>query len=74
MKPNWLTKCIIAVTFTIGLLAGGWSGSCLVATFTNNPLAEQETCKNHDDRAIQVMLGLLATLISLKSNPPTETE
>ena len=70
MTSKWLTNCIVGTVLSIGFLAVAWSGSCMTAAFISNPLAETEACKNHDDRAIQVMIALLATLISLKSNPP----
>ena len=72
MTSKWLTNCIVATVSTIAVMSVVWSGSCVISSFISNPLAETESCKNHDDRAIQVMMALLATLISLKSNPPME--
>jgi len=34
--------------------------------------AESETCKDADNRAMQTMFSLLATLVSLRSNPPED--
>lgn len=71
MTPTWLTRSIIATVATIAALSVGWSVGCMGASIAQNPYGDSKSCENHEDRAIQVMMALLATLISLRSNPPT---
>ena len=72
MTPRWLTNSIIAAVSTIAALSVGWSASCTAAGFWNMNYAESETCKDADNRAMQTMFSLLATLVSLRSNPPED--
>ena len=69
-EPRWLTKSIIAAVTTIAALAVGWSASCTAAGLWSLKFAEEESCKDADQRALQTMFSLLATLVSLRSNPP----
>ena len=69
-EPRWLTKSIIAAVTTIAALSVGWSASCTAAGFWEHKIAESDTCKDADNRALQTMFSLLATLVSLRSNPP----
>jgi len=71
-EPRWLIKSIIAAVFVIAALSVGWSVSCTSAGLLSLKYAEEEVCKDHDSRALQTMFGLLATLVSLRSNPPNE--
>lgn len=70
MTPRWLTRSLIAVVFTIAALSVGWSAGCLGAGLVQNPYSESKACENYEDRALQIMMSLLATLVSLRSNPP----
>ena len=74
MTPRWLTRSLIAVVFTISALSVGWSVGCMGASLTGNAYGQSKSCENHEDRALQVMMALLATLISLRSNPPTRDD
>ena len=71
-SSRWLNVCIVCVVTTIAALSAGWSIGCSYGAFVQLPYAESETCKNHEERAITTLIALLATLISLKSNPPAE--
>lgn len=71
-EPRWLARSIIAVVATIAALAVGWSASCTAAGIWNLKFAEAEACKDADNRALQTMFSLLATLVSLRSNPPED--
>ena len=72
--PQWLTRCIVAAVSTIAALSVGWSASCTAAGFWQLKFAETEQCKDADNRALQTMFSLLATLVSLRSNPPTKDD
>ena len=74
MTPTWLTRSIIAAVTTIAALSIGWSASCTVAGFWGSPWAKSDTCADADNRAMQTMFSLLATLVSLRSNPPTRDD
>lgn len=71
-SPAWLTRSIVAAVSTIAALSVGWSASCTAAGFWGMKFAEGETCKDADQRAMQTMFSLLATLVSLRSNPPEQ--
>jgi len=71
-EPRWLTRSIIAAVSTIAALSVGWSASCTAAGLLGMKYAEEKACDDHDSRALQTMFGLLATLVSLRSNPPTD--
>ena len=73
-SPSWLNRSIVGTIIVISVLAVGWSLGCMAASYRGNPYGQSEACNNHDDRAIQVMTALLATLISLKSNPPEDDD
>ena len=74
MTPTWLTRSIIATVGTIAVLSVGWSASCTAAGFWGSPWAKSDACADVDNRAMQTMFSLLATLVSLRSNPPTRDE
>jgi len=71
-EPRWLTRSIIAAVATIAALSVGWSASCTGAGLFGLKFSESETCKDADQRAMQTMFSLLATLVSLRSNPPSD--
>lgn len=71
-SPAWLTRSIVAVVSTIAALSVLWSAGCTGASVIGNPYGASKSCENHEDRALQVMTALLATLISLRSNPPEQ--
>jgi hypothetical protein len=65
-----LTRTLVGVVATVATLAVFWSVSCTVAGFMGLKHASSKDCESHDDRAIQTLMALTATLISLQSNPP----
>ena len=78
--PRWLVASVVGVIATTAALSVAWVGIC---TFYVGPAifkADVEgklkevpkVCENVEDRAIQVLTGLLATLIGLMSNPPSD--
>jgi hypothetical protein len=71
-EPRWLTRSIIAAVSTIAALSVGWSASCTAAGLFGMEFSSSETCKDADQRAMQTMFSLLATLVSLRSNPPDD--
>ena len=73
-EPHWLTRVLVGTVCTIALLSVSWSASCTGAGFLGLSYATSEDCKDHDNRALQTLFGLLATLVSLRSNPPTNGE
>lgn len=70
LTPHWLTRMLVGVVATIAILAVFWSVSCTAAGFMGIKHASSKDCESHDDRAIQTLMALTATLISLQSNPP----
>jgi hypothetical protein len=78
MTPRWLTSSIVLVVATTAVLSVGWSAAC---TFYIGPRMfdaamqgklehEPAVCEDAENRALQVLTALLATLIGLRSNPP----
>ena len=83
--PRWLVACTVGVISTTAALSIGWWGACtfyigpqMWADYirTEGKLAnfEPKVCEDADSRAIQVLTSLLATLLGLMSNLPTEGE
>lgn len=81
MSPRWLVASTVAVIATIATLSVGWWGACTfwigpqiwrtyVQTDGRLPQQEPDACKDADARALQVLTGLLATLLALHSDPP----
>jgi hypothetical protein len=78
MTPRWLTSCVVGVVATTAALAVGWLGICtwvvgpqlFQAAIAGKIKEEPKVCENADERSIQVLTGLLATLLALMSNPP----
>jgi hypothetical protein len=83
--PRWLSISIVGVVGTTAALAVGMYLSCSfyynpkVIEYYRNARPEQEagggrlqvmSCAGADDRALTVLAGLLATLVSLASQPP----
>ena len=77
-QPRWLVASVVGVVSTTAALAIGWVGVC---TFVTGPAIfqaaidgkiEQEprVCENVEERAIQILTGLLATLLGLMTNTP----
>ena len=67
---RWLNNCIVGLVVSIVVTTCGWSFGCMAASFTDNPYGTSKTCENYEERALATLVGLLATMISLKSNPP----
>ena len=77
MKP-WLRNAVVAVVVSIAAVSIGWVSACtfyigprLWAEYVRSgglrPAQEPAVCQDADSRALQVLTGLLATLISLGS-------
>jgi hypothetical protein len=74
MRP-WLRNSIVATVASIAVLSVGWVGICSFyigpqlfnAAQQGKLQAEPAVCNDADSRALQVLTGLLATLISLGS-------
>jgi hypothetical protein len=74
MQP-WLRNSIVATVASIAVLSVGWVGICsfvigpqlFQAAMAGRLKTEPTVCNDADSRAIQVLTGLLATLISLGS-------
>ena len=74
MQP-WLKGSIVATVASIAVLSVGWVGICsfwvgpqiFQAAMAGRLKTEPTVCNDADSRAIQVLTGLLATLISLGS-------
>ena len=79
--PGWLVASVVGVIATTAALSISWVGICsfyvgpkiFQAVIENKIAEEPKVCENVEDRAIQVLTGLLATLLGLMSNPPTDT-
>ena len=80
--PRWLVLSVVGVVATTAALSVGWLCICtwvvgpqlFHAAMAGRLKQEPKTCENADERAIQVMTGLLATLLALMSNPPSSGE
>jgi hypothetical protein len=79
VTPRWLTSCVVGVVATTAALAVAWLGICtwvvgpqlFQAAMAGKIKEEPKVCENADERSIQVLTGLLATLLALMSSPPT---
>jgi hypothetical protein len=80
--PRWLVASVVGIVATTAALSVSWLGICTwvigpqlwqeyVKTEGMLPAQEPKVCDNADERAIQVLTGLLATLLALMSNPPS---
>lgn len=77
-QPRWLVGAVVGVVATTAALAVGWVGICtwvvgpqlFQAAMAGKLKQEPKVCENADERAVQVLTGLLATLLALMSNPP----
>ena len=77
--PRWLVASVVGVVATTAALAVTWVGICsfyvgpqiFQAAVAGKIKEEPKVCENVEDRAIQILTGLLATLLGLMSNPPT---
>ena len=76
--PRWLVASVVSVVATTAALSVAWVGICsyqvgpqvFKAAIEGKIKQEPKVCDNVEDRAIQVLTGLLATLLGLMSNPP----
>ena len=77
--PRWLVASVVGVVATTAVLAVSWVGICSFyvgpqvfrAAIEGKIKEEPKVCDNVEDRAIQILTGLLATLLGLMSNPPS---
>ena len=73
---------MVGVVATTAVLAVSWVGICSFyvgpqlykAAMAGKIKQEPKVCDNVEDRAIQILTGLLATLLGLMSNPPSNPE
>ena len=73
---------MVGVVATTAVLAVSWVGVCtwvvgpqiFQAAIAGKIQEEPKVCENVEDRAIQILTGLLATLLGLMSNPPSNPE
>ena len=79
--PKWLVGSVVGIIITTAGLSVAWWATCsfmigptvwrtYVQTNGKLPAQEPESCKDADNRAIQVLTGLLATMMGLMSRPP----
>ena len=76
--PGWLVASVVGVIATTAALSISWVGICSFyvgpqifrAAIEGKLQQEPKVCDNVEDRAIQVLTGLLATLLGLMSNTP----
>ena len=77
-QPRWLVGAVVGVVAATAILAVSWVGICtwvvgpqlFQAAMAGKLKQEPKVCENADERAVQVLTGLLATLLALMSNPP----
>jgi hypothetical protein len=75
MQP-WLRNSIVATVVSTIVLSVSWVGICTFwvgpqlfrAVMAGKITHEPRVCDNADDRAVQVLTGLLATLLALTNN------
>ena len=80
MTPRWLVGCVVGIVVTTATLSVGWVGICsfyvgpqiFKAAINGQIKQEPKVCDNVEDRAIQVLTGLLATLLALMGTPPSK--
>ena len=78
--PRWLVASVVGVVATTAALSVAWVGVCSFyvgpqvfrAAIEGKIQQEPKVCDNVEDRAIQVLTGLLATLLGLMSNTPPD--
>jgi hypothetical protein len=78
--PRWLVASVVGVITTTAALSVAWVGVCSFyvgpqvfrAAIEGKLQQEPKVCDNVEDRAIQVLTGLLATLLGLMSNTPPD--
>jgi hypothetical protein len=77
--PRWLVASVVGVVATTAALSIGWVGICtwvvgpkLFEAAQQGKLAQEPAvCSDADNRALQTLTALLATLLALMSNPPS---
>jgi hypothetical protein len=78
--PRWLVASVVGIVSTTAALSVAWVGICsfyvgpkiFQASIEGTLKQEPKVCDNVEDRAIQVLTGLLATLLGLMSNTPPD--
>ena len=76
--PRWQVALVVGIVSTTAALSVAWVGICsfyvgpqvFQAALAGKIAQEPKVCDNVEDRAIQVLTGLLATLLGLMSNLP----
>ena len=77
---RWLVASVVGVVATTAALSIAWVGICsfyvgpqiFQATISGKLEQEPKVCDNVEERALQVLTGLLAKLIGLMSDPPAD--
>ena len=80
--PRWLVTSVVGVIAATAALSVAWVGICSFyvgpavfrAAIEGKIKQEPKVCENVEDRAIQVLTGLLATLLGLMSHPPSDPQ
>ena len=76
--PKWLVASVMGIVATTAVLSVSWLGICtwvvgpqlFQAAMAGKLKQEPKVCENADERAIQVLTGLLATMLALMNSPP----
>ena len=76
--PRWLVALIVGTVVTTCGMSVAWWATCsfyvgpqiFKAAIEGKIQEEPKVCENVEDRAVQILTGLLATLLGLMSNPP----
>ena len=76
--PRWQVALVVGVVTTTAALSIAWVGICsfhvgpkiFQAVVEGKIEQEPKVCDNVEERAIQVLTGLLATILGLMSNLP----
>ena len=77
-QPRWLVVSVVGVVSTTAALSIAWVGICsfyvgpqlFKAAIEGKLDQEPRVCENVEERAIQILTGLLATLLGLMTNAP----
>jgi len=77
--PKWLVGSVVGIVATTAVLSIGWVATCtwvvgpqlFQAALAGKLKEEPKVCENVEDRAIQVLTALLATMLGVMSNPPS---
>lgn len=77
-QPRWLINTVVGIVATTAALSVAWVGICsfyvgpqvFKAAIDGKIQQEPKVCDNVEDRAMQALTGLLATMLALMGHPP----